>query len=50
MKSEGKSNFLQGNPSVLDIGRTDMGQGTKFHSFFLRKKAGSSTTGWNLSL
>ena len=37
MKSEGKSNFLQGNPSVLDIGRTNIGHESKLRSFLLRK-------------
>ena len=41
MKSEGKSNFLQGNPSVLDIGHTNNGQETNLRSFFLGKKNGS---------
>src|ERR1700730_4266566 len=41
MKSEGKSNFLQGNPGVLDIGRSNIGQESKLRSFLLRKKNGS---------
>ena len=41
MKSEGKSNFLQGNPSVLDIGRTNIGHESKLRSFLLRKWNGT---------
>jgi len=41
MKSEGKSNFLQGNPGALDIGRDNIGQETKLRSFLFGKKNGS---------
>src|SRR5437763_2384383 len=41
MKSEGKSNFLQGNPGALDISRNDISRENKLRSFLLGKKNGS---------
>ncbi|HZZ75418.1 MAG TPA: hypothetical protein VFE04_05790, partial [Puia sp.] len=41
MKSEGKTNFLQANPGVLDIGSTNIRQESKLRSFFFGRKNGS---------
>jgi two-component system, sensor histidine kinase and response regulator len=41
MKSEGKSDFLQGNPGILDLGRNNIGRETNLSSFLLHKKNGS---------